>query len=326
MKNFFKDKNVLVTGAAGFIGYHLCTNLLELEATVTGVDNFITGRNLIKSNHDKNFQFIEADVNTPLKNYLPSKSRFDLILHFASPASPPRYQAHPRETYLVNSLATDMLLAYLKETNPQARFLFASTSEIYGDPKEHPQKESYWGNVNPNGPRSCYDESKRLGETICGVYDRDFEMDVRIVRIFNTFGPRMDPDDGRVIPNFIKQALNDQPLTIYGDGLQTRSYCYINDLVRGILSFATIENLKGETINLGNPKEMTVLETAKIILQQIRPQAKDNFVFKDLPKDDPTRRRPDISKAKHLLNWEPEVDFEIGLVKTIEYFKTIKIL
>ena len=338
----FKDKTVLITGAAGFIGSHLCDRLLGLGAKVVGVDNFITGRksniaHLLENQSSviPKFTFIEADVNQAPEQYLPveflpvvnqgkgksPKKKFDYIFHFASPASPPRYQAYPVETYLVNSMATHQLLQFLLMTNSEAKFLFAGTSEAYGDPQEHPQKETYWGNVNPNGVRSCYDEAKRLGETICGVHERDFEMDVRIVRIFNTYGPQMDPDDGRVIPNFVKQALQKKPLTIYGDGSQTRSYCYVSDLVEGVLLLGSKDGLKGETVNLGNPGEFTVKKTAEIIQKLVNVNAeKKDFNFKMLPKDDPIRRKPDINKAKKLLGWEPKVSFEEGLKRTIRYF------
>lgn len=321
MNDYFSGKTVLITGAAGFVASHLSDAVLAAGGFVIGVDNFLTGqkKNIEHLSGNDNFTFIEADVIKNPKQFLPEDKKIDVILHFASPASPPRYQANPVETYLVNSIATHNLLQYLKETNPEGRFLFASTSEVYGDPAEHPQNEGYWGNVNPNGKRSCYDEAKRLGETICGVHERDFGMNVRIVRIFNTYGPRMDIDDGRVIPNFIKQALAKEQLTIYGDGSQTRSYCYVSDLVAGILALAAGDDLKGQTINLGNPGEFTVKQTAEIIQQKIVGTPAD-FTYHDLPNDDPLRRRPDISKAKELLHWEPTVPFEEGIVKTIEYF------
>jgi len=328
--SFFQNKTILLTGVAGFIASHLAERLLELGANVIGVDNFITGSELnieaiIASSHhrDDNFIFIKADVNQPPESYLPENIMLDGIFHLASPASPDRYQENPRETYLVNSWATHQLLDFLLATSPNARFLFASTSEVYGDPLEHPQTESYWGNVNPNGPRSCYDEAKRLGESICGVYERDFNIDVRIVRIFNTYGPRMDIDDGRVIPNFIKFALANNKLPVYGDGSQTRSYCYVNDLVEGLLSLVGKDGLKGETVNLGNPDELTVLQTGKIIQQivQNNSQIQVEFEYLPLPKDDPTRRKPDILKAKQLLSWEPKVSFDEGLKKTVEYFR-----
>jgi nucleoside-diphosphate-sugar epimerase len=329
--NYYQNQTVLLTGAAGFIGSHLTEHLLELGANVIGVDNFITGQKqnlaevLADNSQAENFTLIEADVNQPPETYLPENEKIDLVLHFASPASPPRYQAYPRLTYLVNSWGTHQLLDYVYSTNPEARFLFASTSEVYGDPEVHPQTEDYWGNVNPNGPRSCYDEAKRLGEAICGVYQRDFQMDVRLIRIFNTYGPRMDVMDGRVIPNFIRQALRNNKFTIYGEGNQTRSYCYVTDLVAGILKMAGKPGLSGETVNLGNPGEYSVLETAQVIKEEVKGEFDpvDDLTFEPLPKDDPTRRKPDISKAKKLLDWEPEIDFKSGLRKTVAYFEQV---
>lgn len=329
-KNFFQNKTVLVTGAAGFIGSHLCQELLKQEANVIGVDNFLTGsddniKTMVEAvgELEENFTLIEADVNQPPETYLAPGLKIDFVFHLASPASPIKYQQYPRETYLVNSWATHQLLDYLFETNPKAVFLFASTSEIYGDPLEHPQKESYWGNVNPNGVRSCYDESKRMGETVCGVYERDFNMDVRIIRIFNTYGPRMDIDDGRVIPNFIQFALHNKKFEVYGKGNQTRSYCYVTDLVEGILLMMSKEGLKGETVNLGNPVEYTVMKTAQIIKEVLGQKfnKKQDVEYKPLPQDDPTRRRPDIKKAKQLLGWKPKVKFKDGLKETIEFFR-----
>lgn len=321
--HWLSNKRIVVTGAAGFLGSHLVDKLLEHGATVIGVDNYITGsaRNLSHLQGNPAFTFIEADVSTPAEEYLPAE-QIDGILHFASPASPPRYQAHPVETYLVNSLGTHHLLQYLKKFHPSARFLFAGTSEAYGEPEVHPQPESYWGNVNPNGIRSCYDESKRLGETICGVHQRDFGMDTRIVRIFNTYGPRMDVTDGRIIPNFATQALAGKPITIYGDGNQTRSFCYVDDLVVGILRFFIAENVVGETINLGNPEEFTALDAAKSIWKSIHNDGTEPvFAFEPEKKDDPTRRKPDISKATKLLGWQPAVSFADGLRPTIDYFR-----
>jgi len=264
---WLKEKSVIVTGGAGFIGSHLCERLLNEGAKVTAIDNFITGqpKNIEQLKTNPNFTFIEADVTQAPESYFLNIKTIDLVLHFASPASPPKYQAKPVETYLVNSLATHQLLQYLVKNHPQAKFLFASTSEVYGNPLEHPQKETYWGNVNPNGMRSCYDEAKRLGETICGVHQRDLGMDVRIVRIFNTYGPRIDLDDGRVIPSFVKELKAGGPLTVYGDGSQTRSFCYVDDLVEGILRLATSKDGNGKTVNLGNPGEFTILDAAKVI-------------------------------------------------------------
>ena len=327
MPTNLSGKNVLITGVAGFLGSHLVDKFISEGASVTGVDNFITGhkKNLahVLDNPSDQFRLIEADVITPPETYLPENLSLDLILHLASPASPPRYQAHPVETYLVNSQGTHQLLSYLRTKSPRAVFVMASTSEIYGDPLEHPQTESYWGNVNPNGKRSCYDESKRMAETICGVFHRDLGMDTRILRIFNTYGPRMDIEDGRVIPQFIKSALAKVPYPIYGDGQQTRSYCYVSDLVEGIFRLATGDGLAGQTVNLGNPDEHTVKATAEIIHQLFYPGTTPEFETHPLPADDPTRRCPDISLAKKLLNWQPEVGFEEGLKKTIYYFSQV---
>ncbi|MBT3250161.1 MAG: SDR family oxidoreductase [Candidatus Pacebacteria bacterium] len=325
MQKFFHNKIVLVTGAAGFVGSNLVDALLKTGADVIGVDNFITGRktnlsHLLENEESAvdNFAFIETDAIQSPATYLDEEIKVDVIFHLASPASPPRYQKNPVETYLVNSLGTHHLLDYLKTSNPAARFVFASTSEVYGDPQVHPQTENYWGNVNPNGVRSCYDEGKRLGETICGVFNRDFGLDVRIARIFNTYGPRIDPADGRVIPNFIKQALSNEEMTVYGDGNQTRSYCFVDDLVTGLMKLASVDEAKGETINLGNADEYTINETAQLVKGLV--SSKSEVVFKDLPGDDPTRRKPDISKAKRILDWKPKVSFKEGLKKTVVDF------
>ncbi len=326
VSQFYAQKKVLVTGGAGFIGSHLTELLLQLGAEVTVVDNFLTGAR--QNIAHLTAEVIEADASQPVETYLPAQYTPDLVFHFASPASPPKYQAHPVETYLVNSMATHQLLQYLKSKAPKARFLFASTSEVYGDPQVHPQPESYWGNVNPNGVRSCYDEAKRLGETICGVHSRDFQMDVRIVRIFNTYGPRMDLEDGRVIPDFIKQALAGQPFQVYGDGTQTRSYCYVDDLVDGIILLMQKDSAKGQTVNLGNPGEFTVLQTAEVVnrvsaeVKGVEPPSPPPIEFRPLPQDDPLRRRPDIQKAKEVLGWEPVISFEEGLKKTITFFQS----
>ncbi len=318
--------SIVVTGAAGFLGSHLCDALLSQEYKVIGVDNYLTGRreNLKVALANPNFTFVEADVTTDPVTYLGIELKIQAVLHFASPASPPRYQEYPVETYLVNSYATHNLLQFLRVHAPHARFLFASTSEVYGDPLEHPQTETYWGHVNPNGVRSCYDEAKRLGETIVGVFNRNFGFDTRIVRIFNTYGPRMDPLDGRVLPNLITQALSNQSLTVYGDGEQTRSYCYYSDLVAGVLALLFSDQAKGETVNIGSQDEMSVLETAKQVSMMVLGETtQPNIKFEPIPLDDPTRRRPDTSKAKSLLGWAPKVNFPQGLRQTVEYFSSL---
>lgn len=321
----FKQKNVLVTGAAGFVGSHLVDALLAQGARVTGVDNYLTGNktNLTSALESENFTLIQADVINPPQMYLTDDFVPEVVFHLASPASPPLYQKHPVETYLVNSMGTHQLLTWLldqlAERSSTVRFVFSSTSEVYGDPLEHPQKESYWGNVNPNGARSCYDESKRMGETICGVFNRDFGLDVRIARIFNTYGQRMSPTDGRIIPNLVSQAQAGEPYTIYGDGSQSRSYCFVSDLVEGLLLLASVDEAEGATINLGNPEEMTILETAKQVHAtfSINPQ-KFAIINKPLPADDPVRRCPDITLAKTLLNWQPKTTFAQGLVQLFD--------
>ncbi|MEO8581105.1 MAG: NAD-dependent epimerase/dehydratase family protein [Patescibacteria group bacterium] len=319
----FSNQIVLITGAAGFIGSHLAETIMNEGGQVIGVDNFITGQkkhiDMLVEQFGTAFKFIEADVSSNPEEYLAEEQKIDLILHFASPASPPKYQEHPMETYLVNSMGTHQLLSFLRVHHPQAKFLFASTSEIYGNPLVHPQTEMYWGNVNPNGVRSCYDESKRMGETICGVFQRDFEMDVRMVRIFNTYGPRIDLEDGRIIPSFINAVLNKTPMLIFGDGSQTRSFCYVDDLVSGILALAVHPDGNGQTLNLGNPGEFTVLETVKVFELIVGESLA--LEHRPLPQDDPMRRQPDITKAKSLLNWEPKVSFEQGLIKTLQYFQ-----
>ncbi len=326
--DFFQGKTVLVTGGAGFIGSHLCEALVSVNANVIAVDNFLTGHieniDHLRSQSIKNFRFIQGDVSQEPEKYLKISTVPDVVLHFASPASPPRYQQFPIETYSVNSFGTHHLLRYLMARNPKAIFLYASTSEVYGDPQVHPQVETYWGNVNPNGIRSCYDEAKRLGETICGVHARNFHFDARIVRIFNTYGPRMDLHDGRVIPNYIDAAIHRQPLAIFGDGKQTRSYCYVTDLVEGILRYAATPNLGGQTINMGNPGEFTIEETVHVmqeVIGSLAPQLSPlTTVSQPLPKDDPVRRKPDITKANQLLGWHPGISFKEGLAETVRYY------
>ncbi len=308
-------ETIIIAGGAGFVGSHLCDALVN-DYKVICIDRFITGR---KSNIDhllsnKNFRLIEHDITKPLK----LNETVNYIFHMASPASPVDYQLRPIETMLANSFGAYNMLELAKEK--KARILLASTSEVYGDPKEHPQKETYWGNVNPVGPRSCYDESKRFAEALAMSYLKEHNLDIRLARIFNTYGPRMRLNDGRVIPNFISQALKNSPITVYGNGSQTRSFCYVSDLVDGLKKFMFAESLAGEAINIGNPQERTVLETAKIIKKIIG--STSEIVFKNLPEDDPLRRNPDISKAKKLLLWAPKVSFEEGIKKTSEAFKT----
>ncbi len=314
------QKRVVITGAAGFIGSHLSERFIEDGWEVIGIDNFITStsENLKELKKSDKFHFIEEDV---VKVNPEEIARFEpaLVMHMASPASPVDYFNMPIETMLVNSLGTKNMLDAARLSG--ARFFFASTSEVYGDPEVHPQPETYWGNVNPIGPRAVYDESKRYGEAMTMAYMRLHDMDVRIVRIFNTYGPRMRPNDGRVVSNFITQALKGEKLTIYGDGKQTRSFAYVSDTVEGIFRLATYDGLKGEVVNIGNPTEVPVIELAHLIMKLIPTAAGIQF----LPplEDDPKKRRPDISKAKKLLNWKPVVPLEEGLKKTIEYFKRI---
>ena len=318
----FKQKNVLVTGAAGFIGSHLVDALLAQDARVTGVDNYLTGNkaNLAKALKSSNFTLIQADAIAPPQMYLSDDFVPDMVFHLASPASPPLYQKNPVETYLVNTMGTHQLLTWLLEQSakrsPATRFVFSSTSEVYGDPLEHPQKESYWGNVNPNGARSCYDESKRMGETICGVFQRNFGLDVRIARIFNTYGSRMSPTEGRIIPNLVSQVRAGEPYTIYGDGSQSRSYCFVSDLVEALLRLATVDEANGATVNLGNPEEMTILETAKQVHAHFATKQEQFLIVNQpLPADDPVRRCPDITLAKTLLNWQPTIAFAQGIAR-----------
>jgi nucleoside-diphosphate-sugar epimerase len=307
--------HALVAGGAGFIGSHLCGALLARGFKVTCVDNLLTGslRNIAGLQPHPNFRFLERDVTLQL----PPGLRADRIYHLASPASVSDYLALPLETLRVNSLGTLRLLELAQRCD--ARFLFASTSEVYGDPLEHPQPESYWGNVNPNGPRSCYDEGKRFGEAATMQYVRTAGLDGRIIRIFNTYGPHSRPDDGRIVPNFIVQALRRRPITVYGDGTQTRSFIYVTDLVDGVLSAMETPSTRGDVFNLGNPDEYTVIEFARTVARQLGSDA--GVTFRSLPVDDPTRRRPDISKARARLGWEPRVDLAAGIDLTAAWFR-----
>lgn len=303
----------LVVGAAGFVGSHLCERLLNEGWSVIGVDNLSTGRacNLKACAELPRFQFLEQDAVHPLS----IKGPLDWVFHMASPASPPKYLALPVETLLINGSGTYHLLELARQK--QAQLLFASTSEIYGDPLIHPQVETYWGNVNSIGPRSVYDEAKRYAEALVMACHRAWGLPVRLIRIFNTYGPRMDPEDGRVVSNLICQTLRGEPITIYGDGLQTRSFQYVDDLIEGICRLIRVAYY--EPVNLGNPDEYTILQLAKLIQEETGIEVP--FAYEPLPIDDPRQRRPDISRAKSLLNWEPRVDVRIGLRKTIDYFR-----
>ena len=305
----------LVSGAAGFIGSHLCERLLADGHSVLGLDSLITGsrRNLAHLADDGRFRFMECDVTQPLE----LAGRFDHVWHLASLASPKEYLAHPIETLESGSTGTRNMLDIARRDD--ARFLVTSTSECYGDPLQHPQVETYWGNVNPVGMRSCYDESKRYAEAMTMAYHRLHGVRTNIARIFNTYGPRMALKDGRVVPAFLDQALRGQPLTIFGDGTQTRSFCYVSDMVDGLVRLASSE--ERYPVNLGNPVELTILEFAERIRELMG--SKFPIVFEPLPEDDPQKRRPDITKAKRAFGWEPKVNLEAGLRETVEYFKAL---
>lgn len=307
--------NILVTGAAGFIGSHLCSDLLREGHRVYGVDNFITGSssNVEILAQEPNFRFIEKDASLPFSISEP----LNWIMHFASPASPPKYLKYPIETLRINSEGTHHLLLLAKEKN--AKFFLASTSEVYGDPLVHPQPEGYWGHVNPIGVRSVYDEAKRYAEAITCAFQRHFNLSVRIIRIFNTYGPRMDINDGRVVTNFINQAMHNEPLTIYGDGTQTRSFQYIDDLIKGIRRLMDIDYFL--PVNLGNPDEFSMLQLAQLINESM--QSSLPLEYKPLPQDDPKQRKPDISLAHRLLQWQPCIPIQQGLTHTIEYFRAM---
>jgi UDP-glucuronate decarboxylase len=302
---------ILVTGGAGFIGSHLIERLIQDQHEVICLDNFYTGtkRNINKWINHSNFELIRHDVTEPIR------LEIDQIYHLACPASPVHYQYNPIKTTKVNFLGTLNMLGLAKRV--KARFLLASTSEVYGDPDVHPQPEEYRGNVNPIGIRSCYDEGKRIAETLSFDYHREHNVDIRVARIFNTYGPRMLENDGRVVSNFISQSLRGNPLTIYGDGSQTRSFCYVENLVDGLIKL--MESDYSGPINLGNPEEYTILELAQKIRDKLNP--KQEIVFKPLPQDDPRQRKPDITKAKNWLNWQPTISLEEGLTKTIMDFK-----
>jgi len=306
-------KKVLLTGGAGFIGSHLCKHLLGKGFAVFCIDNFITGNpeNLSPFKKNPDFTLIEHDVT----KFIDIKGDIDYVLHFASPASPIDYEKLPIQTLKVGSLGTHNALGVAKAKG--AKFLLASTSEVYGDPLVHPQPEDYWGNVNPIGPRGVYDEAKRFAEALTLAYHRTHKVDTKIVRIFNTYGPNMRGHDGRAIPAFIEQCLSGKPITIFGDGTQTRSFCFISDLIAGI--YKLMHSSLNEPVNVGNPNEMSVLELANKIRDIAK--SKSKIVFKALPVDDPKVRQPDITKAKKELNWTPKVELEEGLSRTIEWFK-----
>lgn len=310
--------NILVTGGAGFIGSHLCDALLDGGHHVTCLDSFLTGsaRNVAHLQDNPRFQLVEHDISQPYEG--PGTEQVEAIFHLASPASPVGYRTYSIETLLVNSVGTINLLRLATERG--AKFMLASTSEVYGDPLTHPQTEEYWGNVNPIGLRACYDEAKRFAEAATMEWVRKHDVDARIVRIFNTYGPRNQLDDGRVVPNFITQALNGEPLTVYGDGEQTRSFTYVSDLVAGFLKATFSENTKADVFNLGNPGEFTIMEFAREVLAVTGSRSeivRQPLIFED----DPMRRKPDITKAKERLGWEPRVPLRAGLERTVPWYR-----
>ena len=306
-------KRVVITGAAGFIGSHLAETLLDRDYTVVGIDNLLTGATEnISHLVNRDFSFIKHDVT----NYIYVDGPVDFVLHWASPASPIDYLELPIPTLKVGALGTHKALGLAKAKG--ARFVLASTSEVYGDPLEHPQKESYWGNVNPIGPRGVYDEAKRFSEALTLAYHRYHGVDTKIVRIFNTYGPRMRLRDGRAVPAFMSQALQNEDVTVFGDGTQTRSFCYVTDLVDGIIRL--MESNVNEPVNIGNPHEMTIEEIARMIIKLTG--SKSKIVYRPLPEDDPKVRQPDITRARTLFGWEPKVGLEEGLTRTLEYFRT----
>jgi len=314
MNNYHFNKRILVTGGAGFLGSHLCEALLKAGHEVICVDNFFTGRrgNIAHLLQEPNFELLRHDITFPLF------VEVDEIYNLACPASPPHYQHDPVQTTKTSVIGAINMLGLAKRVG--AKIFQASTSEVYGDPDVHPQPESYWGRVNPIGPRSCYDEGKRCAETLFFDYHRQNNVKVKVVRIFNTYGPRMHPNDGRVVSNFIMQALRDEPITIYGTGEQTRSFCYVSDLINGFLKLMGSPDDFTGPVNIGNPGEFTMLELAQTIIQLTG--SSSELVFKPLPADDPQQRQPDISLAKEKLNWAPAVSLEEGLKPTIDYFST----
>lgn len=311
---------ILLTGGAGFLGSHLCEHFIENDHKVACFDNFVTGQvtNLETVKDSPHLELIQQDVTEYIdvnEVSIFDASELDVVMHFASPASPEDYLEYPIKTLKVGSLGTHRTLGVAKEYD--ATYLLASTSEVYGDPLEHPQSEDYWGNVNPIGLRGVYDESKRFAEAMTMAYRRTHDVDTRIIRIFNTYGPRMRLQDGRVVPNFLKQALRGDPLTVYGDGSQTRSFCYVDDLIDGVLK--VLHSDLHEPVNLGNPDEMTILEFARAVIEVTGSDS--GITYEPLPEDDPERRQPDISRAENRLNWKPEVSLEEGLSRTIPYFE-----
>lgn len=309
-------RNVLVTGGAGFLGSHLCRAFLDKGDTVVCVDNLLTGRrkNIADLEQNKRFTFVECDITEPLSAAV-TKPKYDIIANLASPASIPKYERYAVETLMVGSAGVKQLLDLAKRD--KARFLHSSTSEVYGEPQVTPQPETYWGNVNSYGPRAMYDEAKRFAEALIWVYRHQHQVNTAIVRIFNTYGPAMDPDDGRVVSNFIVQALQGQPLTMYGEGSKTRSFCYVSDQIDGLIKLA--ESKEEGPINIGNPDEFTLLELAEKVIALTK--SKSKVVYLDPRPDDPTQRRPDIALAKQKLGWQPQVPLAKGLVPTIAYFK-----
>ena len=303
---------VLVTGGAGFLGSWLCELLVSRGYAVVCLDNMSSGRRKNVEHLEGKIEVVEGDVANP-----PTLPRAEIIFHLASRASPADFKEHAIEILKANSLGTFRMLELAEKWG--ARFVFASSSEVYGNPLQHPQTEEYWGNVNPIGVRSCYDEGKRFGEALCMAYYRTHGLDVRVARIFNTYGPRMRPGDGRVISNFIVQALKNEPITVHGDGKQTRSFCYVEDLVEGLARLGLKEGIEGTVVNLGNPEERRILEVAELVKSLTRSSSRIIFIPK--PEDDPQKRRPDIGRAKNLLGWEPKIPLEEGLIKTIEYFR-----